>query len=62
MNKIKQWCINIGRGVAIFLMLAPFVIIKERNQYSEKEFVFYLVSWIFYDIYMSYVIMHKDKQ
>ena len=62
MNKIKQWCINIGRCVAIFLMLAPFVLIKEHNQYPKKEFVFYLVSWIFYDIYMCYVIMHKDKQ
>ena len=62
MNKIKQWCINIGRIVAIFLMLAPFVVIVERNKYSEKELIFYLVSWIFYDIYMSYVIMRKDKQ
>ena len=62
MNKIKHWCINVGRVVAIFLMLAPFVVAKNHNKYSDGDFWFYLIAWIFYDIYMYYVIMHKDKQ
>ena len=61
MNKIKLWFINIGRIVAIFLMLAPFVLIKEHHKYPEQEFWFYLICWVFYDIYMYHVIMHKDK-
>lgn len=62
MNKIKEWCVNAGRCVAIFLMLAPAYIIMNFKKYSQQNGWFYLVCWIFYDIYMYHIITHKDKQ
>lgn len=61
MNKIKEWCVNVGRCVAIFLMLAPAVIIMNFEKYSQQNGWFYLVCWIFYDIYMYHIITYKDK-
>ena len=61
MNKIKLLFINTGRIIAIFLMLAPLYIILNNDKYSQKEFWFYLIVWILYDIYMYDVITKKNK-
>lgn len=61
MNKIKHFFVNCGKAIAIFLMLAPFVLIKEYHKYPEQDFWFYLICWILYDIYMYDVITKKNK-
>lgn len=61
-NKIKEWCINIGGVIATLLMFAPLYIIVNSEKYSTQNCLFYLVVWIFYDIYMYQIIQHRDDK
>ena len=56
MKKLKTFIKSLGCVVATFLMLGPFYIIMNYQQYDSMNFWFYLICAILYDIYFYSVI------